>query len=217
MAHNIASLAQNRETQFVWEAETAADYKISSSWSTNTSIGKRSIWYSEENSSLSGELRFIEVNQFATYKVNIDTKVSFGYKYRKTEPFESTDEREHRTTQQISTTHYDRALRLASRLRTEQRFRNDSFEHRYRYRIAGDLPLSGQELNTREFYVTVTEEILLSYESGDHAWDNRLGVVLGYTLRKAKVQFGITYRLEDLNRNTNDFVFISTGAYLSLN
>ena len=131
--------SQEAETAFVWEGGVALNYEIKNSWSANSSLGKRSSWLTESKN-LTSDLAFFEFDQFIAKKVDPSLKVSLSYKYRWVDPAENFREYEHRTTQQMALSHMDRKLRLVSRLRTEQRFRNNSFAHRYRYRFSIDFP-----------------------------------------------------------------------------
>ena len=213
-------LAQ-KQTRFVWESMVALNYKIADSWTFNTSLGKRSIWStvgSNRDSNLRGDFSFVEVNHFATYRINTKIKVSAGYKYRWREPFEGMREYEHRLTQQFAYTHRAEVVRLVSRARAEQRIGNDSFAQRYRYRLSADMPLSGETLDAREFYLVASTEIL--YEAVDveiNTWENRISGSIGYLITpNLKAELNLTYRLEDITRSTQDFVFIHTNLFVNL-
>lgn len=209
------------KTRFVWEGGAALNYKVGENWSFNTSIGKRSVWLTVEtngNEEFTGELAFLEVNHFATYRINPDVKVSAGYKYRWRDPSEGLGEYEHRFTQQIAYTHFRKIVRLVSRLRLEQRIGNESFAHRYRYRLSADLPLSGETLDAREFYLVGSTEMLFeAVDVDEDTWETRISSSIGYQFNPdLKAELNLTYRLENITRSIDDFIFITTGVFINL-
>ena len=217
----VKEMLAQRQTRFVWESAAALNYKIADNWTFNTSLGKRSIWStvrSNNDQKFTGDLAFLEVNHFATYRINTKMKVSAGYKYRWREPFEESGEYEHRLTQQFAYTHFAEIVRLVSRFRTEQRIRNDAFAQRYRYRISADMPLSGETLDAREFYLVASTEML--YEAVDveiNTWENRTAGSIGYQFSpNLKAELNLTYRLENITRSTQDFIFIHTNVFINL-
>lgn len=212
------ALAQD-EDLFFWEAETALDYDVADNWSFNTSVGKRSRWYEQvETGETEVQLAFVEINQFATYQLNPDVKLSAGYKYRWREPNDEKGLYEHRLTQQISYRHSSEAVRLSSRIRLEQRIRTNNFAQRYRYRLAADFPLSGESIDVNEFYLAFTNEVLLELVKDEmNVWDNRASGTIGYVLNKnLKLQATFTHRWEDIGRENEERIFVATGAYFSL-
>lgn len=216
-----AEVLAQKQTRFVWESTAALNYKIADNWTFNTSLGKRSIWStvgSNNDQRFTGDLSFVEVNHFATYRINTIMKVSAGYKYRWSAPFKEFREYEHRLTQQFAYNHVAEVVRLVSRVRAEQRIRNDSFAQRYRYRLSADMPLSGETLDAREFYLVASTEIL--YEAVNvevNTWENRTSGSIGFLLSpNLKVEANLTYRLEDISRTVQDFIFIHTNFFVNL-
>jgi len=211
------TMAQESRNLFFWEAGTSFDYTVIKNIGFNTSLTKRSGW-NKVNDDLVVNISFFELSHFTTYKLGPSSKVSLGYNYRWREPFENdVSLYEHRLTQQFGITHNDKtAIRLASRFRTEQRFKTNEFEHRYRYRIGVDFPLSGRSLNIKEFYLAFTNETLLEVVASS-SWENRLAGIIGYFFSKQlKLQASITYRLENIGPDTETVTFISTGAFFNL-
>ena len=209
------------KTRFVWEAGSALNYKVGNNWSFNTSIVKRSVWLTVKtngNEEFTGELSFLEINHFATYRINPAIKVSAGYKYRWRDPSEGFREYEHRFTQQIAYTHFREIVRLVSRLRLEQRIRSESFAQRYRYRLSADLPLSGETLDAREFYLVGSTEMLFeAVDVDEDTWETRISGSIGYQFNPdLKAELNLTYRLENITRSIEDFLFINTGVFFNL-
>lgn len=213
--------AQSGKHRFTWEAGVSAEYKIFGSWSGNTSIGKRSVWstrYDNDEPQFQGNLDFLEFSHFTSYEVDLSLKVAGGYTYRLGDPHEHNKDYEHRMTEQVSYTHFKRIVRLISRGRLEQRFRNEGFAHRYRYKLSADFPLSGLALDAREFYIVVSGEALFEgVENADDTWEIRSAAGMGYYIsNKVKIEADFTYRLEDINRTLKDYIFIDTSLSLTL-
>lgn len=222
IAQEALSQTETIKTRFVWEGGTALNYKVTDNWSFNTSIGKRSVWSTVEtnsNEEFEGELAFLEFDHFATYRFNPSTRGSLGYKYRWRDPSEGFGEYEHRITQQLAYTHFKEIIRLVSRLRLEQRIRNESFAMRYRYRLSADLPLSGETLDAREFYLVGSNEILFeAVDVEEDTWESRTSASIGYLFNPdLKLEMSFTYRLENFTGSTEDFLFINTGVFINLN
>lgn len=208
-------------TAFVWEASTSVNYKLGRDWSFNTAIGKRSVWLNQGmigESGLSGNLAFGEINQFATYKFSPMAKASVGYKFRWLDPSEGFQLFEHRVTQQIAILHRTEVIRLASRIRSEQRFINQNYIQRWRFRFSIDFPLSGETLDAKEFYFLASNEIL--YEMTTiyrNRWGNRLTSGLGYLFGDVtKVQMSFTFRSDNFTRDNQNRLFIETAAFINI-
>ena len=217
----VQAQSRTTKTRFVWEGGTSLNYKVSDNWSFNTSVGKRSVWSTAEINGVEqfeGHLSFLELDHFSTYRINPATRASLGYKYRWRDPSEGLGEYEHRITQQVAYTHFKEVVRLVSRLRLEQRIRNESFAMRYRYRISADLPLSGETLNAREFYLVGSNEVLFeAVDVEEDTWEIRTSGSIGYLLNSdLKVELSLTYRMENLTRSIDDFLFINTGIFINL-
>ncbi|MBV6644516.1 MAG: DUF2490 domain-containing protein [Cyclobacteriaceae bacterium] len=213
-------LGQQEKVRFAWEGGAALDYQVGKYWTFNSSVWKRSIWSTSDfgnDKSLNGNLAFLEVNQFVTQSIN-RTKLSVGYKYRWVDPRSGSKAFEHRLTQQMAHTHFEDIIRLVSRIRIEQRIRDTSFAHRYRYRFSIDFPLSGENIDPGECYMVGTNEILFEAVNDEQdTWENRSSINLGYLISSnQKLELSFTYRLEDLNIETNGILFINTGYFISL-
>lgn len=195
-----------------WESNVALNYDLGS-WKMNTSVGHRTVTREMDDSRIN-QITFAEINQFVSRKVSPKISLSVGYKYR---DLNRTSTAENRLTQQIAYTHRNNSVRLLSRLRAEQRFR-DTFAHRYRYRFSVDFPLNGEKLDTREFYIVSSNEVLLEASQGENTLDNRLSLGTGYVISNAcKVQVDFTQRFEDLNSSLSQISFITTSLIFRTN
>lgn len=195
-----------------WESNIALNYSFMD-WKWNSSIAHRSINPTSGNS----HLAFIEANQFATRKILSDMNLSLGYKYRKLDRRELNSGREQRLTQQLAYTHLHTRIRLMSRFRSEQRFRDSGFEHRYRYRLSADIPLNGEKLDEGEFFTILSSELLFDRSDGQSGFDHRFSAGLGYVFSAfIKIQLDYTLRSENLTTTVDQVHFVTTSLILNL-
>jgi len=97
-------------------------------------------------------------------------------------------------------------FKIAYRLVSDQTFEEkESTLFRYRFRVMTEIPLSGQELNKKEFYLKLGNEYLNGWEAKVHSFEVRGISSLGYEFTpKNKVEVGIDYRYRatPLSRST---------------
>ena len=195
------------------ENNVAVTYAIKS-WKLNSSIGHRSI-REKTNDKTDTRLAFLELNQFVTRRINPKLSVTLGLKYRDLNS--NTGENEQRITQQAAYIHKYDHIRLVSRIRLEQRFR-DHFVHRYRYRFSMDVPLSGEKLDTKEFYFLASNELIFQKSGSKNRIDNRVTAGIGYLFSTiCKLQVDLTHRMEEINAETNHIPFLTTSLLFNVN
>ena len=128
-------------------------------------------------------------------------------------------EQVHRSLQQIAFTQGLNNLRLGHRLRADQTFRQDvATGFRFRYRLSGELPLQGESLNDREFYLKVGNEQVASVQSSKWDWEVRLLGNLGYQINsRLKLETGIDYRIDRLiDHRSRHRAWWTVGGYWKL-
>lgn len=207
--------ATGQERVASWESSIALNYQLKE-WKLNTSVGHRTTRLKNDDIS-SNELAFLEVNQFISRKLNPLLTASFGYKYRSLDPTNSVNSIEQRLTQQVAYIHLNQRIRLLSRLRAEQRFFDETFQHRYRYRFSMDAPLNGLSLDLNEFYLVASNEILIEFYHSDNSIDDRISIGIGYVASPAfKVQVDFTHRIENLGNPVDQIPFLSTALIFNL-
>jgi len=200
----------------VWESGIFVSYQSFKSWKLNTSIVQRTTSFSEdENENL--QFSYLEINQIINRKINPWINVALGYKYRSNYPVDELTFFEHRITQQLGWTHFEQRARLVSRFRVEQRISNEDFAQRHRYRLSLDLPLSGEKLDPKEFYLSVSNEILWQVGQNESEWSDRIGASIGYVLSKsARLELSFIHRMEDFTNTTDHTPFLHTNLLISL-
>ena len=126
------------------------------------------------------------------YKFLSLDKITLGYMLR-----QQSNTFLHRTLQQYSLTKEYAKFRIGYRLRTDQTFNNTFQEARLRYRIAMEIPLVGQKLNQREFYLKFSHEQLHEINNSIYDLDLRWVFNLGYLDSfKNRTEFGYDLRLD---------------------
>lgn len=171
--------------------------KIDKNWRLN---------YKLESRLLGAEGRFSEPTPFAVQhsltdlavltsrKLGLNNSLAGGYLLRLEKGGPS-----HRFIQQYTLVKSYDHFRLAHRFSADQTFsKKEATEIRLRYRISFDVPLSGQEVDDREFYLKINNEYLNSLQDGSYGLEIRLVPSLGFAFNdNSKVELGVDYRLAD--------------------
>jgi len=126
-------------------------------------------------------------------KTGVRSSVGAGYMIR----FVS-GEIVHRSIQQYAITKPYEAFRLGHRVSTDQTFRPGvPVEFRFRYRASFEIPLNGHEIDPREFYLKLNNEILFSSQKEYDVEIRGVGL-FGYNLSdKNRFETGIDYRVNE--------------------
>lgn len=125
----------------------------------------------------------------------------------------------HRSIQQFSITQKLTSLRLGHRISTDQTFAaHTSPVWRFRYRISAEIPLSGQTVDPKEWYLKLNNEYLNIFESDQYDLEFRFSPLLGFELNDAqKIEWGIDYRLDSfLNDSPNSKYWLSINWFISI-
>jgi hypothetical protein len=129
----------------------------------------------------------------ASKKIGINTAIAIGYLMR-------IDKKgiRNRTLQQITFVKRYRNFRLSHRLSADQTFtKNDDAEFRLRYRISTEIPLQGESLDPKEFFVKISNEYLNSLENKSYDLEIRGAAYVGYVLYpNNKLEFGLDNRFD---------------------
>lgn len=128
---------------------------------------------------------------------------TFGYAYIPSYVFESEQKKpevtEHRIWQQFILTNKIGRVKFEHRYRLEQRWVNQNYKNRFRYRLMLFVPLNKKIIEKGSWFVGVYNEIFVN-DKKIFFDRNRLYGALGYQFRKAaSVQIGM------LNQRVNDF------------
>ena len=209
------STAQDNFTGF-WEPEIALNYKVVSDYSHNYSIRQRNYFYDDNNLQLN--TRQLDISHFSKLRVRDNQSLSLGILYRFRDNFEPDRENELRLTQQYNLINKPTTIRFGHRFRAEQRINASLTTHRFRYRFALDVPLSGENLDIGEPYLISSLESLMSVARTEKPqYDQRFTGHGGWLLNKGtKLQLGLEYRFEDYFQQTENIIFLLTSLVFSL-
>lgn len=203
---------------FRWEGGVSANYKFNEKWSLNTQLLARETFNAYGSEEVEPYTDRMEIKPFLTYSLFNQRKVSFGYMYRSIDPFETDRGAEHRITQQFAFLSNIRTFRIAQRIRVEERIFEDEFVLRMRYHFSYDKPLQGESLDPGELYGLISNEFVLSFNSGEEDWQNRFSLGIGKLFKnKQKLQFSLTHRYSDILTETKDQILqLKSVFYFSL-
>jgi hypothetical protein len=110
-------------------------------------------------------------------------------------------------------------FKAAHRFLFEQTFRRGVLtNYRFRYRYGVEIPLSGQTLNPKEFYLRDLAEVITTITSANIDLEVRAQSYLGYQVSPLhKVEIGMDYRLNQLLRPQKSHQFwIALAWFVSL-
>ncbi|PTB97126.1 hypothetical protein C9994_04200 [Marivirga lumbricoides] len=200
-----------------WEPGFSFTKKMDDRWSYNLSILGRQRFtnYGE------GEENFRtdrwEIKAFGTYTLFGKRKLSLGYMYRKVDPFDEDAGYEHRLTQQFAFLTELKGLRLANKIRVQERIRSSSYFTRLRYSISSDFPLNGESLDEGELYFIAGNEVIYEFNSVEDELENRFSIGLGKLFQKGqKLQLAVESQYSDLiSEATSHILQVKTVYYFS--
>lgn len=217
----VTSVKSQSDDRIVhWELAVPISYSLNERWKLNTTIANRNGFYENEDETdmQSFLVNFIEVTQYATYRAGNNFSLTLGYRYRDREPFEGVALYEHRLIQQLGYVHFRSPTRLASRLQTEQRWRNEPFTSRVRYRLSLDRPFNGEKLELGEYYFIFSDELVSEFARSERSTlENRFAAGVGRLWSKGlRLQLDIQLRSDDVFDDTDHTIFVLTNFYIRL-
>lgn len=198
-----------------WEPKLAFSADISERWSYNLQAGGLHFMENFSRPTQAQQTERVDARAFLSYSFFRKRKLSVGYMYRKTQPFEENPGYEHRLTALYSFQNYAQAWRLGHRFMAEQRWRSSSNQLRMRYRFSGDVPLQGQKLDVNEFYFLASNEVVLAADSESFSLENRFISLLGRQMSQhIKLEIGAEYRFR--GSEAPDALHLLTSLYYKL-
>ncbi len=131
-----------------------------------------------------------EVSFIAAKKIGINTKLAAGYLLKI-----DGEVIKNRAIQQIR--RYS-DFKLSHRFSADQTFETDDYtEFRFRYRVSTEIPLEGQSLDPKEFFIKLNNEYLNSIYQKQYDLEIRGAALLGYSLTlNSKFEIGADYRID---------------------
>ncbi|SIS40890.1 Protein of unknown function [Zobellia uliginosa] len=198
-----------------FQPDISLKYKVNTHYSHSFKVAQRAYIYEDD---FSYRIRQIDLVHFSSFKVDSKQGLALGVQYRFRESFDEPEENELRIVEQYKYSHRNETLNMGSRFRAEQRISPSLTIHRFRYRLAIDFPLKGEELAVGDPYFSASAEALLSVAKGDKPeYDQRLTSHVGWLLGQGtKLEIGAEYRAEDYTHTTEHIFFLLTSLIFSL-
>ncbi|THH41968.1 DUF2490 domain-containing protein [Neolewinella litorea] len=163
-----------------------------------------------------GDLEQLLLRTGVGYDVTDNLNVLLGYGYINSQNYvdpalDKVEVNEHRIYQQIITRQQLGPVSVQHRYRFEERFvENQDFGFRFRYFLAFNLPLSGQEMGPKTWYLSAYNEIFVTTEN--RPFDrNRLYGGLGYVARPG-LRFEVGYMNQFFATGGRDQINLITSA-----
>lgn len=210
--------AQNNRFSTGFFPEISLSYKLDKNYSMTHKIESQHGIF-DKQSQLNEELEYnhvlTDLQTFVNRKISPFVRFTLGYQYRIEE-----GENTHRPIQQISILQRESRYRIGHRIRTDQTFFKEASPlWRGRYQIKGQIPLQGFELDPGEKYLSISNEVIYMYQSGEDDIENRLTASLGYYFNdKNKLELGFDYRTDDylVQDRFRQRLWFKIGYYKSL-
>lgn len=185
--------------------------KLQKDWSLNFKTESRQSIIKEE---FNYDYMLTDVSFAASKKTGVYTTMAMGYLMR-------IDDKgvRNRTMQQITFVKRYNSIRLSHRLLADQTFNKDDLpEYRLRYRISTEIPLQGESLDPKEYFLKIGNEYLHSLY--DHSYDLEVrGIAfVGYVLSpNNKLEVGFDYRIDSfIQGSLRNRLWFGLNFYTSL-
>ncbi len=152
--------------------------KLSDKWSIHTEIQHR-------NHVIPFDLEQLLLRTGMNYHINKNFMVSGGYAYITGHAYQESNEilsKEHRIWQQLIIRNKLSRLYFEHRYRYEQRWVDQTFRQRARYRLMINIPLNNTKIEKGTVSFHVYDEVFLNIEKGNVFDRNRLYGAFGYQL-----------------------------------
>jgi hemolysin activation/secretion protein len=210
-----------RGPYWMWEPEFSYTRKLGERWSANGKVAVQQTFNEpageDEEARSRYQINYTMVQLFGTYNLRPGTQLTGGYAFRFNDLLDAEPGREHRIMEQLTFLKYLGGIRLTHRFRAEQRFQDQSYTNRWRYRFAYEIPLQGDRLDPGEQYLITSNEVLLSFNAHERSGANRLYLGVGwYFSKERKLEAGVQYRLNDIGTGElENAIWFTTAYYLN--
>ncbi len=191
--------------------------KLRNDWSLNVKIESRQLIRQGEfkgNVDKNYEYVLTDYSIITAKKIGLNSRLAGGYLIRFRDK-----ELVHRIIQQFSIVQKMTSFRLAHRFTGDQTFApNESPEFRFRYRLTAEIPLNGQSVDPKEFYLKINNEILNSCQNSEYDLEIRTVPLLGYDISDSnKIEIGLDYRLNSfLKGNARNSFWMSLNWFIEI-
>lgn len=191
--------------------------KMKNDWSLNFKIESRLLFqHGEINGDVDKNFNNVltDFSLIGAKKIGLNSRIAGGYMIRFKE-----GNLYHRFIQQYVIVQKLSGFRLAHRFLSDQTFsESEELEFRLRYRITSELPLNGESVNPREFYLKINNEYINSLQEKTYDLEIRLVPLLGYEITEQfKIETGVDYRINSfLTDNTRHSYWMTLNFFIEL-
>ncbi len=207
----ISSMA-SAQNQFGIIPVINTSIKLQNDWKINSKLEGRQLLKQHPFPRDESERIFerLDLEVLANKALNSSNDVGLGYLIRQEE-----GEFIHRFIQQYAYTQKLYSSRLSHRFRTDQTFqKNEAVEFRLRYRASWEKPLSGLQVDPKEFYLKLNNEYLGILQDAKENLEIRGLAAVGYTIGEDnRIETGADYRMEEVFTQLQHKLFLSIGFY----
>ena len=207
----MSCLAQSDNYQLGLLPALNINAKTGEAYRLNAKIESRNTLY--QMSSFDSEYELTDVSLVVSKRIGISNALGFGYLMRI-----DNGELIHRFIQQFNLVTSGDGIKWGHRFLLDQTLINGSADTwRLRYRLSGLLPLNGQSIDPKEFYIKLQNEYLNVFRD-DYDLEIRANVFMGYKFSDAnKLEFGMDNRIRNLiARGVNVQSWLRMSWYLAL-
>ncbi|NVK49601.1 MAG: DUF2490 domain-containing protein [Cyclobacteriaceae bacterium] len=192
----FSSLAQDQVFFTGFFPEAAITKKLSNGNKVNFKVENQEIIFRNfENPEDRWQFRHYRTDLMAFYdwKLSPLSSMALGLFYRVQDGSNA-----YRIIQQFATLDRFRRFRIGHRFRLDQTFiPNDAVEYRFRYRLAMDIPLRGDEVDPGENYLVISSEPIFGLQEKEFGLENRFVVTLGKLINpQQKIEYSVDYRTD---------------------
>lgn len=169
--------------------------RVAEKWSVHSEVQYRN------HTAAPGNIEQLLLRTGMNYHLDQNAMLTIGYGNISSHLYQSeqkdAETTEHRVWQQLILKNSLGKLNFEHRYRVEQRWVNEDYSNRLRYRMMVTLPLKGESIESGDFYIGLYDEIFVNTEK-NYFDRNRLYGALGYLVNeKVNVQTGMLYQTID--------------------
>lgn len=178
------------EFQFGILPSISLNKRLPKDWSAIFRVDSRQAIFREE---FNYDYLLTDISLVFTNRITSNITLGGGYLMRIED-----NELKNRFIQQVTFSQRFPTFRLSHRFVADQTFeQTDDPEFRFRYRLASEIPLQGESLDVREFYLRLNNEYLNSFQGGSYDLEIRAIALLGYVLSdNNSFEIGIDHRID---------------------
>lgn len=185
--------------------------KLEKDWSVNLQIESRNEVIDD---GLAYDYVLTDASLLVAKKVTLHSTLAGGYLMRRED-----GQMIHRAIQQVAVIQNIPSVTLAHRFSTDQTFESEERNQvRLRYRLSTQVPLNGQTLDPKEFFLKLSGEVLNEWQGSEYGLEMRAVAFLGYAFQAgSKLELGLDYRLDGVIANeARNRMWIGVNYYLSI-